>query len=343
MKKRTSEDNCLLCLEKKAAQRNSHIISAALLKKTIGKRDHELSYKISTAELLIDEFYGKSRLDNPSTTIKQNPHSRDYYFCPECEKRMGYLESEVTKHLANLTDPKFKQNYTDHISPGGLNYKILERLDSDKFNMFFLLTVWRMALLYSLERNIHTFKGYRGHELQLIGDILYWYLYGDVQKYELFRDQFGMMVFRAQSNSDPTRNFSLVIDFADRPNIFWAFEYMVLVYSAKDLEEAPKNNGSYFLLEPDFLLVNTPPIEPRIIMLDERTWDNLTTHVLHDTSQAFFHKMVSTLSEKTGLPGNFCHIMIYIRAKEMEAENGSLFSDCCIKAFEEILGKVKGK
>jgi hypothetical protein len=341
MKRRAPTDDCLLCLEKKAVQKNSHIVSAALLKDAIGKRDYELSYKISTAQTLIDTYYGRSRLDNPSTEVRQNHHSRDFYFCPECEKRMGYLESEVTKSLVNLNEFKFRQNYTDCVSPGGLNYKTLDRLDSDKFNIFFLLTVWRMALLYSLEKNIHALKGYGGREMELIRDILFWYFYGHTQNYERFKDQFALMVFCADSNNNPTKNFSLTIDFADRPNIFWAFEYLILVYSAKDLEEAPKGDNAYFLLKPDFQLINTPPIMPRIVILKEQTWDKLTTNVLHGTSQGFFHNMVSTLSEETGLPRNFCHVMIYIRAKELEAETGQLFADCCTMAFEEIMGNVQ--
>jgi hypothetical protein len=327
-------------LEKKATQRNSHIISAALLKKAIGKRDYELSYKISTAELLTDEFYGKSRLDNPSTTIKQNPHSRDYYFCPECEKRMGHLESGVILALTNCGEAKFEKNYSNFISPGGIAYKTFNEVGSDEFNMFFLLTVWRIALLYGLEKNIHPLRGYRGYEMELMRDILFWYIYGDAQNYERLKDQFAVMIFRAESNSDPTRNFSTTIDFADRPNIFWAFDYLILVYSAKDIEEAPQGDDAYFLLKPDVELINTPPILPRIAFVKEEVWNDLVTSILGFTSKGFFQNMLSELAEATGLPKNFCHIILYLRAKDIEAEIGKLFSDCCLIAFREIVDTV---
>ncbi len=340
MKKRTPDDNCLFCLGKKATQRNSHIISAALLKKAIGKRDYELSYKISTAELLIDEFYGKSRLDNPSTAIKQNPHSRDYYFCPECEKRMGHLESGVILALTNCGDERYVRNYSDFISPGGITYKTFNKIGSDEFNMFFLLTVWRIALLYKLEKNVFSLRGYGGHEMELMRDILFWFLYGDVQNYERLKDQFAIMIFSTQSNSDPTKNFSMTIDFADRPNIFWAFDYLILVYSAKDIEEAPQGGDSYFLLKPDVELINTPPILPRIAFVKKEVWNDLVTSVLGFTSTGFFQSILSKLVEATGLPKNFCHIIVYFRAKDIEAETGKLFSECSLIAFREIMGTV---
>ena len=335
-------DDCLLCLEKKATQKNSHIISAALLKESIGKRYYELSYEINTAQSLIDTYFGRSRLDNPSTEIKQNHYSRDYYFCPECEKRMGFLESEVTKSLANINDPKYSQNYGEFISPGGIRCKTLDRLDSDKFNMFFLLTVWRIALLYSLEKSIHAMKGYDGYEMEVIRKILHSYFYGDTHHYEELKDQFGMLVFCAETDDNPTRNISLTVDFVDRPNLFWAFGYLILVYSSRDLAEAPSNDDTYFVLKPDFQLINTPSMTPKIAMLPEETWDDIIKSIMHDTSTSFVRTIVESMAIETGLPPIFCQAVLYTRAKELEAETGQLFADCCTMAFEEILDKAKG-
>lgn len=141
MATRKPSDKCLLCGREDAIETNSHIIPAALLKSMIGKSDKEHSFIISTASASTDEYFGRNRLDNPSTELKEHHFARDYYFCDECERRLGELESKMCPPLTiHIRDPKFSGNFRSK-STGGLTIKELPKINSDDFNVFFLSIV----------------------------------------------------------------------------------------------------------------------------------------------------------------------------------------------------------
>lgn len=313
---RKPTDLCLICGKNHATQKNSHIVPAALLKSNIGKRGKELSYLIDSSKPNIDEYYGRDRPDNPSTEIKQNHHSRDYYFCPGCEKKLGALESKVIPHLTEkLRDENFSGNYQP-FNLDGLSGKELSKVDSHDFNVLFLSIVWRMALEHQIENDLPSLSP---NELEKIRRIIHSYLSGDVESYNELCDKFATQIFTAESFFEVTENLNdetvnfdtatanliAVADWKRKPYIYFVNEFIVLVYSEDDLMEVMNNPNSKFEFPPHPKIINLPGVVPKIILLPEETWYQLTKRWLGDFAQIYaksqaykFHKRVKRPKKK---------------------------------------------
>jgi hypothetical protein len=336
---RKPTDKCLLCTNNLATQTNSHIIPAALLKSSIGKRNYEESYKIDTGAGSVDEYFGRYRLDNPTTEIKQNHASRDFYFCPECESKLGVIEGEVAPHLEKMRDEKFHQNYESNLSDGGLKYLKIKRLDSEKFNIFFLSVVWRISLLHFLEKEVRLLNSI---DMELHRRIIWYFLYNYKINYAGNSDAFGLIIMTCEQFSDSSKNVNVAYDFIERPKMFWIYEYLVLHYSAHDFALA-KLNGNYFNLPPDSALLNFPPERPKITVVPEKFWDEVFLSAIHVRSaKSYIHTLVTSLSKAKGLPYDLCKFLIFTKATQLHNETGSFFADCCTIAEKELRESTLG-
>ena len=106
--------NCLLCGINKANATGSHLVPAWMLEPVVGARDFEKSVSIDLQEIETDEFYGRNRLDNPSTEISQNPQVYNYIFCQACEDWLGALESEVAPFLkTKIYEERFSSQFSN--------------------------------------------------------------------------------------------------------------------------------------------------------------------------------------------------------------------------------------
>ncbi len=312
MAARQPTDTCLLCNDstKKATQRNSHIVPAALLKSNIGKRGKELSYLIDSSKPSIDEYYGRDHPDNPSTEIKQNHHTRDYYFCPDCEKKLGVLEGKVTPHLTEkLRDEKLSGNYQTFNSDG-LSGKELLKVDSHDLNVLFLSVVWRMALEHQIENNLPSLSP---DELEKIRRIIHSYLSGDAELYNDLCDKFATQIFTAEgffevsenlkNGTDKlntaTANLVAVADWKKKPYVFFVNEFLVMLYSEEDLIVVIDNPNSQFELPPHPKLLNLPGIVPKIIFLPKKEWYDFTRRWLEDFAKIYANSQARKFRKPT--------------------------------------------
>lgn len=269
---RTSTDKCLLCEERDATQKNSHIIPAALLKSLIGKRDKEHSYVIDTATATIDEYYGRDRLDNPSTEIKEHSHARDFYFCPDCERELGKLESRVCPPLTDqIRDPKFSSNYRTK-STGDLVIEELPKVSADDFNVFFLSIILRQALQRKFDDGVSVFSD---NDVETIRLILNSYLWGDDETYQTFNNLFGLMIFSAESFDDPTANMTSALSHREKPHIFLINEFWVFVYKMGDLINGRSQPNTYFHIPPFLPYLNFSGKTPNIVILPKDVWKDV--------------------------------------------------------------------
>lgn len=266
---RKPTDKCLLCRVNDATKLNSHIIPASLLTSMIGKRDKEHSFVIDTAKATEDEYYGRDRLDNPSTEIKEHHFARDYYFCDECEKKLGAIESKMSPPLiAQIRDPKFSGNYKPE-SAGGLTIKTLPKVSSDDFNVFFLSIIWRQALQRKLDDGVCVLSG---NELKMLRIIVCSYL-SDKKTYQNYSNLFGLMIFTADSFDNATINITSALNHRKRPYIFLINEFWVFVYATSDIiisRKFPQPN--YFHIPPFIPYLNYPGKTPSIVFLTQHSW-----------------------------------------------------------------------
>ena len=132
---------CLLCGIKPATKTNSHIIPSFMVASVCsydgsGKRDKEVMFTMSTYEDRIytgaipstkyEELFDMNNLSDEriENELKVNTASKDYIFCPDCEKALAdYLESPYGNHL-----------------------RTSNKIDAHIPYFFWLSVVWRMSI-----------------------------------------------------------------------------------------------------------------------------------------------------------------------------------------------------
>ena len=86
MMKRTPEDICLLCTERNAVKRNSHIVPKFFANSFLTENK---GHKISNAGV--------------KKNVIQDSPKENYLLCEECEAFLGYVESSISPYLINYT------------------------------------------------------------------------------------------------------------------------------------------------------------------------------------------------------------------------------------------------
>lgn len=132
---------CLLCNQRPATKTNSHIIPSFMIAKVCsydgrGKRDQEVMFTMSSYEdkvytgqipsTKIEELFDTEKLSDEriEEELKDNTASKDYIFCPNCEKDLSlYLESPYAEHLRDA-----------------------KKIDNHVAYYFWLSVVWRMSI-----------------------------------------------------------------------------------------------------------------------------------------------------------------------------------------------------
>lgn len=113
---------CLLCGANPATKTNSHIIPSFMIASVCsydgsGKRDREVMFTMSTYEDKVytgdipstkyEELFDMDKLTDEriERELKDNTASKDYIFCPDCEKALAdYLESPYGNHLRTKSE-----------------------------------------------------------------------------------------------------------------------------------------------------------------------------------------------------------------------------------------------
>ncbi len=134
---------CLLCKDKEANKKGSHIVPHFLLKRienVDGKlgRDYELGFYIEEFDTKsyfgrnvqkekLDEIYGE--LSDEEIENNRHPLIVDYFFCTDCENRLSVIESEYAKTLNKVGEDNYESGVSSEI---GL--------------LFWMSVIWRMSI-----------------------------------------------------------------------------------------------------------------------------------------------------------------------------------------------------
>lgn len=138
--------DCLICKDRKATKKNSHLIPSFMVAKVCsydgsGKRDSEVMftmkpfeetvYAVGIPDTKIEELFDQDKLTDEriNEELRNNTASKDYIFCPTCEANLSiYLESPYAERL------------------------LTERVvNSDLAYFFWVSIVWRMSISKQFE------------------------------------------------------------------------------------------------------------------------------------------------------------------------------------------------
>lgn len=138
--------DCLICKKSKATKTNSHIIPSFIVAKVCsydgsGKRDKEVMFTMTPLEeklylgaipdTKIEELVDTQKLSDEriEQELSNNTASKDYIFCPECEKNLSvYLETPYAECLQKGKTPNVHLAY-----------------------FFWMSIVWRMSISKQFE------------------------------------------------------------------------------------------------------------------------------------------------------------------------------------------------
>jgi hypothetical protein len=196
IKKRTPDDNCLLCLNKKATKTNSHIASKFLGKSILGKNGPRQGYVLDSSK---PHLKPRKMQDSP----KEN-----YILCPECENYFEHLETYVSRHLSNkLLNEKHSNSFEYGINQGGVEYAICKELDIKILRLFIISLFWRCSI-----SRVEPFSVFSIEEEELLREILQFSNYSDIKSIEQNNGhhsllKFPIILMRPVGDHDNSGNF----------------------------------------------------------------------------------------------------------------------------------------
>lgn len=146
---RTPEDFCLICKTNKADKEGSHFTPIGMIKKVVGNRDYEHEVTISPSEGKIDQFYGRSNLNNSATEIRQSDNVANYIFCTNCETNLGKIESECINKLHDFSKKIEEGKIEIKVTKAGNKYFEFNKPNKNVVTLYFYTIIWRQILLDS--------------------------------------------------------------------------------------------------------------------------------------------------------------------------------------------------
>jgi hypothetical protein len=147
---------CRICLRNTASKKNSHLIPWFLIKNSktqqgVGIRDTEITFSINSSRDTV--FLGRSVLQESASEIfvkdlikeeVKNPLSRDYLFCPQCENKLGRLESIFATQFSKMKVTKYKNE--DLISIGASSIAVNRDYSDDIFGLLVQSIFYRCSV-----------------------------------------------------------------------------------------------------------------------------------------------------------------------------------------------------
>ncbi len=297
--KRSSHDNCLICHKKKATKKNSHIIPAGLLKKSVGKRNKEEAYRIDGSSGTTYSYFGRENLKNTSEELKQDIHARDFYFCPSCESKLGDLESKVIPFLTEkVQDVKYRNQFVEKTSKSGIRFLETLNINRTDFLVFIYSVVWRIALLYDEEHKKYSLKE---EEMEDFRFLIYSYLYNENS--DLVNDilnKYGFALATAESFEPNEGNATFTVDFLDNPNVYFIYEFIVFLHSVDDPAVAT----------PFYECMNSGSQTIKVSVLTVKQWNRAKEPFIKLLANNVIDKQIEQLVNLIGKPFHECQFLL---------------------------------
>ncbi len=132
---RKPTDNCLLCQEKKATKKNSHIAPKFLTKGILGSEGPRQGFLLNTSQ-------PERKPRKTQDTAKES-----YLFCPGCEEFFEFLETYIAEHIhKRILVDRFKDDFEYSTNSGGIQYAVSKKSSLLISRLFILSIFWRCSI-----------------------------------------------------------------------------------------------------------------------------------------------------------------------------------------------------
>lgn len=336
--KRTKDDNCLLCINEKSIETNSHLVPAGLIKSMVGKRYYEESYSIDVNKIEIDVYYGRSNLKNSNPEIKENHYSRDFWFCKNCEKRLGEVENIALPIINNdLRNENKSQNFEKIVTESNITIWKNKKLNQKVFQLFIFSLIWRLALLYRLENDTVIFSELEEDKLRTI---LNKYLTLDIKSLKQEQLPFELPYFKVITSKQlnvQNINWVYTENVYKNPNIFFLNEIIVMYFPSKkiDIETEYDLELNDVIIEGE--LMNHSNTIPSIGFIENERWNKTIEKLRKTIAKIIFDKLALSIQNVSGKSLEICKAEIVKNAENLYNESSKSYLSCCKEVTRNII------
>lgn len=341
MSQRTSDSLCLLCQVNKATQTGSHMLPASLIASMIGPRDKEEGYVIKPTDIKpISSFYGRSNLKNSDPVPQKNEFVKDFFFCPQCEKRLAVLEGEINPVLVKkIKDPNQKVNFPDLPLNSGIAAVQCNNVNSTIFRLYIFSLIWRMCLLYRFKCGNEFLASPAEVEWfrKTLNDSMGASIKETLEKSNLTEiEKVSFVMFVCLGEYNKTMNMAVLHPGYRKPYCLILCEYLVLFSFTE--EQLSPNNAIIILkdFKVDQKIINTSGII-KIALSKLDCWKMFLDGIWNKNAEEFKLIRINEVMNKKGLSFDVAKELIEKKAKELEAKSGKSYAECYVMAFEEII------
>lgn len=250
MAQRTPQDECLLCKNRLASKRNSHIFPRFWVRTILGDANQKQAYTVGSATARL----GQKIQDSPK---------EDYILCPECESRFGVLE----RYVANSFYNPFKSSGVSKDFPlqitadDELDKLFAPNVNSVMFKLFIYSLVWRASI-----SNHPVFENFKLSAVdeesirQIIDSFLkdseaetLDYIAANLSQFK----SLPVSVVTTLGPADTTANLIAPFNVDDEKVLLFANEFMIVIYLDWS---APHSGGEHFNLGVNPLCIGVVPL-----------------------------------------------------------------------------------
>jgi hypothetical protein len=295
---RTERDECLLCKNAKAIRTNSHIVPSALLKNVIGERNKERSFLFYSNQNKVNEYFGRSFIQNKSIEKEKPNFTYDHVLCDDCENYFGRLENIVSPILTNL-DVEINPDKILKIDLKDSQLRIIQNLNGGIVQLFFYSIIWRLIIqdyldngtiskpIIKTEQNINeilnNFSNFNQKQLKKIN------IYNNLK----------LLVFTTDGKEFSISQLYNI--YSENPFFFIAGRYILLLFDS-NLELTVESN---FIYNNAKQIINNGEDKFKISFIPLDIYDNLIMKLFNKFCEHFtlnnLEKLKSDLDEKINI------------------------------------------
>jgi hypothetical protein len=337
---RTPEDICLICKTNKADKEGSHFTPIGMIKKVVGNRDYEHEVTISPGEGKIDQFYGRSNLNNSDTEIRQSDNVADFIFCTDCEANLGKIESECINRLHDFSKKIEEEKLQIKVTKAGNNYFDFAKPNKNTVTLFFYTIIWRQILLDSLlhkvqfpESFIETLRNIIDNEIKKS--------IAEIEKSEDYKTYPKLIIYTSYHKESDTTGYTYNPNpYPSNPELFTIGTYETLIFKSDKL-------SPHFNLEtrlPNSILDSEIVINDSAIgvisIIDFKIWDSKQKFFYAKFANDFINHFVIQITNATKLDFEAARQLLmaetHLIAKTTRANN---YGDFLNEASKNVIAK----
>lgn len=341
---RTPEDLCFLCQKNKADKKGSHFTPIGMVKTVVGKRNFEHEITISPEKGKLDQFFGRSNLNNTEIEIHQSENVADFIFCTECENNLGKIESECIDKLYGFTKKIKDEKIQFKTTLKGNPYFEFQHPNKNLLILFFYTIIWRQILLDSLTHKIQFPLGFTETLRNIINTEIN-KSRENIENSDQYIHYPNLIIYTSYHKDSDTTSYTYNPNpYPSNPELFTVGTYDVLIFK-------PGKISPHFSIETKLptsildndLIINTA-LQSIVGIIDFDVWDTKQKFFYAKFADDFIEYFVTQITKEVKIDSEEARQLLMIETHLIEETEGSKnYGDFMGEASKNVIKKLEIK